>query len=518
MATYYKYAERNAESQVNWAEVGKGLSDMLTEQARLREEKKAAIDEAYQIDVKRLVNAPQGTWQDGNATVNNFAHDMMAQQLIDYRLLTSGVMSERDYTLRRENYKSGTNTVFDLQKILQENRASTIDAYNKGEIQALNVSNMADVEAYTDFTNAKIDIDPYNPNINMSIYETKMVDGKEVRVLKKTSPVNVLKGQLLQRIPSFKLDEAVTKDVDALGVDGEVIYKAASTMGAGSITKLIGYGAIAGEYAKKDKNGKPLYPEFADSIKKFDDAIEQTINKYFANPYNVSSVLTENTGKYSAESYTVYKEEAAKDKTKLLKRLDPMTGLYVLDKDGPNYKEQEQEARDYVKKIILGKLDAKREIVPIQKESVQFAPEHVYKANAEAAGIDTEVEEQGPFDRLKTVVTTSVNNPNLEKYINFSKNKDVLASQFNKYIAPRLSGVEFDYDNLGNNVYVTVNGVKSESFPVGDPTKNKFALNKLQDFIINTYAPGATLEEKEMAAETSLTGLPSSGGVGSKYN
>jgi hypothetical protein len=386
MATYYKYAERSADSQVNWAEVGKGISDMLTEEVRLREEKKAAYEEAYRIDTEKLVNAPQGTWQDGNATVNNFAHDMMAQQLIDYKLLKSGVMNERDYTLRRENYKSGTNTVFDLQKILQAEKAKTIEAYQKGEIQALNISNMADVESYTDFANAKIDIDPYNPNINMSIYETRMVDGKEVRVLKKTSPVNVLKGQLLQKVPAFKLDEAVTKDVASLAVDSDFIYKAASTMGAGSITKLIGYGAIAGEYAKKDKDGNPLYPEFADSVGKMRDAITQTVNKYFSDPYAVSSILTENTGKYSAESYTVSREEAAKDKTKLLKTLDPKTGLYVLDKNGPHYKEQEQEAREYVEKLILSKLDAKREIVPISKEPIQYAPEYVTsgKKGAEA--------------------------------------------------------------------------------------------------------------------------------------
>ena len=384
MATYYKYAERNAESQVNWAEVGKGLSDMLTEQARLREEKKAALDEAYQIDVKGLVNAPQGTWQDGNATVNNFAHDMMAQQLIDYRLLKNGIMSERDYTLRRENYKTGTNTVFELQKILQEKKAATIDLYQKGEIQALNIANMAEVEAYTDFANAKIDIDPYNPNINMSIYETKMINGEQVRVLKKTSPVNVLKGQLLQNIPAFKLDENVTKAVDSLGVDSDFIYKAATTMGAGSITKLIGYGAIAGEYEKKDKNGNPLYPQFEAPVKKFNDAIEQTINGYFSNPYHISSVLTENTGNYSAESYTWSKEEAAKDKGKLLLKMDPLTGLPTLDESAPNYKEQEQEARDYVKKIILGKLDSKREIVPIQKEQVQYAPESVTRGAAAA--------------------------------------------------------------------------------------------------------------------------------------
>jgi len=46
MATYYKYAERSADSQINWAEVGKNMSDMLKEETRIREEKKAAIDAA----------------------------------------------------------------------------------------------------------------------------------------------------------------------------------------------------------------------------------------------------------------------------------------------------------------------------------------------------------------------------------------------------------------------------------------------------------------------------------------
>jgi len=34
MATYYKYAERELDSQVNYAEVGKNLSDMLAETNR----------------------------------------------------------------------------------------------------------------------------------------------------------------------------------------------------------------------------------------------------------------------------------------------------------------------------------------------------------------------------------------------------------------------------------------------------------------------------------------------------
>jgi hypothetical protein len=62
---------------------------------------------------------------------------MMQQQLIDNRLLKSGQMKPRDYTLRRENYNSQTNVLFDLQKLLQTEREKTIDLYftkgtNKG--------------------------------------------------------------------------------------------------------------------------------------------------------------------------------------------------------------------------------------------------------------------------------------------------------------------------------------------------------------------------------------------------
>ena len=519
MATYYKYAERSADSQVNWAEVGKGISDMLTEEIRLREEKKAAYEEAYREDTKALANAPQGTWQDGNATVNNFAHDMMNQQLIDYRLLKSGVMNERDYTLRRENYKTGTNTVFDLQKILQEKKASTIDLYQKGEIQALNIANMAEVEAYTDFANSKIDIDPYTPNINMSIYETKIIDGKEVRVIKKTSPVNVLKGQLLQTIPTFKLDEAVTKDVESLGDISDYLYDAATITGAGSITKLIGYGAIAGEYAKKDKDGNPLYPQFADSVGRMENALTQFVKKYFTNPYNISSVLTENTGNYSAESYTWDKEEA-KGKGKILLKLDPLTGMPVMDENGPHYKEQYQEVVDFTKKLILSKLDAKREISTTSQSSQlrAKAPTDGYPPSTRGPIVPT-------ITRFENTVAADLSEPALVEELSGISDDTEFRNAINSFPLTQKYGIEFESAYEGNNIYIKAGDGRPESpfFPVKDSATNQRTLKSIEAWLKKNYLQGATLEDKEMFAEEFLG--PQSGGasgaegtgVGSKY-
>jgi hypothetical protein len=139
----------------------------------------------------------------------------------------------------------------------------------------------------------------------------------------------------------------------------------------------------------------------------------------------------------------------------------------------------------------------------------------------EATGFEAQASDQAPLDELNTIVSESVQNPNLTKYIDTSKDKGVLASQFNKYISPKLSEVEFGTDFTGNNIYVNVKGVKSKSYEVGDKTKNRNALKQMQDFIINTYAKGGTAEEKEMAAEAILSAFPktsrNTGGVGSKY-
>ena len=120
MSTFYKYAERDADSQINWFEVGKNLTDMLDETRRVRQEKKDAIDAATRQFENDLANAPQGQNQDINNFTNKYAHNMMNQMRIDEQLLKSGQMPLDKYTLRRQNYIDGTNQLFELSKLYQE--------------------------------------------------------------------------------------------------------------------------------------------------------------------------------------------------------------------------------------------------------------------------------------------------------------------------------------------------------------------------------------------------------------
>lgn len=362
MSTYFKYAEQSAESQVNWAQVGKSVSDMLNEEVKIREQKKAAIDEAFQKDMQNLSSAPQGQWQDGNKFTNDYAHGLTQMQLNDYKLLKSGQMSVQDYTLRRQNYVNGTNTLFDLQKSYQNVYDDRMQGLLSGKYQAMTGAEMAQVEGFKDFSNSRAVIDPYTGIVNIG----KMVKNPTTGVMelsKDVVPVNVLKGKINTPIPAWEADKAINGIVEKFGENVDFLYNAAGTTRAGTVTKLLGLGALQGEYAKVGKDGKPLYPQFKDSIDNINKGINDAISSAFSNPYNISSVLTQNLGgKYNQDSFTFDKAVAQNDKSKILLKIDATTGLSTLDKESPNFKAQEQEARDWVRGQMLSKMDAKREM------------------------------------------------------------------------------------------------------------------------------------------------------------
>ena len=358
MPTYYKYAERNADSQVNWAEIGKGVSDMIKEETDIRVQKRAAIDESTRQFQNKLAEAPQGEFQDGNKFTNNFAHDMMAQQLIDTKLLKSGQMKLQDFTLRRQNYIDGTNQLFDLQKLYQDNYKSTMEGVNNGDLQAMNTYNMSNIEGFSDFSKSKAIINPYTGIINVGMMKANAQGVMELT--NDVAPVNVLRGKILSKIPTFKVEEAMNNTVAKLGKDIDYIYQAATTSGAGSVTKLLGIGAF--EDLKREHPEIKNLGDYKGVIDNANSAIEKTMDGYFADPYHISSVLTQNTGKYHFDSYTYDKDVAAKDPSKLLLKINPNTGLGTLDEKAPNYKSQVNEARDWVKSQLLSKLDKERSL------------------------------------------------------------------------------------------------------------------------------------------------------------
>lgn len=368
----YKYVERTADAQINWAEIGREASDMLLEVNRVREEKKAAYDEADRQSLNNLMNAPQGEDQDANGFINNFAHDMIQQKKINQDLFKRGLIKERDYTLMNQNQMDGTKTLFEIQKLYQEKYKEKMDGVTSGKLQAMNIFNMGMVEGYGDFNNSRATINPTDGTVGIGLMETKIVDGKPVKVLSKNiAPVNVIRGKILHDIPTFDVDKATSNTVANFGSRKDTLYNAATTLGAGSITELMGPDFLS---TKDDPATKKI-------VSDMNKAIDDQVGSFFAaSPYNLSSVLTENLGKYNSQSFTFDKDEAAKDPNKILVKIDPTTKMTTLDDKGPNYEAQKREASEWVKRDILRKIDQER----IVKPTSQLEESAEARAKAEA--------------------------------------------------------------------------------------------------------------------------------------
>ena len=116
MATYFKYAQRNAEDYIDWGAIGKTMSDTLLKEQLNRDMMKSEIDKASREFGEVLSNAPQGEHRGLNEYSQEFASNAQQYQLMQLRNLKAGKLSLKDYLIGRENLKQGANDAFDIIK------------------------------------------------------------------------------------------------------------------------------------------------------------------------------------------------------------------------------------------------------------------------------------------------------------------------------------------------------------------------------------------------------------------
>jgi hypothetical protein len=350
MATYYKWAERHADTTINWAEVGKTLSDTLKQEAAIREAKKAAIDEATRKLGERLDNAPMGEFVPAKEFALGFAGTAQETRLIQDNLLRSGMLSPKDYAIMRQNLNDGTNTMFDLAKVYEEEfqrkmeRANALDP--KERSQYMERWMMEQAEGMSNLSNVMATINPTNGKVSLGEYKTEIIDGKEVKVLtddpNKMYTVNELNMRIKQDFNYFDADAAMQNEVDMLGEVKSVIYK---TAGQGKQNMIF-------EYADK-KRGVYLTEEeiaalpadqreMAIAQNSYNEAERLAIEKQMANSWNSMSILTDDLNLDYTPTFS--KEEADADPTKVYVEQLPSGAL-----EAKLSEEQEELVYDYLK-------------------------------------------------------------------------------------------------------------------------------------------------------------------------
>jgi len=125
--SYYKYAEREASTQVNWGKISRDMTDMLDTAKELRQAKKDAIDKASREYAQKLTDAPMGDSELINNFTTNYANDARQYHLMIDNLLKSGNLDPREYTLMMQNLQTGTQNLFNLSKEYSEQYATAME-------------------------------------------------------------------------------------------------------------------------------------------------------------------------------------------------------------------------------------------------------------------------------------------------------------------------------------------------------------------------------------------------------
>lgn len=458
--TFYKFAERSAESQINWNEVGRQLSDVVNEEARVRQEKKAAIDQQIGEFNEYINNPPLGDHQGFNEWTSQFASDTSEYALQVERLLKSGQLNMRDYTNIRANLNQGTTEAFEFGKEFNtkyaelQARMEVDPETGLPQAQALEEYLMNSTRGLGNFNSSRLWINPTDGKVMLG--ELDPTSGEMIKNPDAYAPVNELRNRLNAKYDTYNVNAATNPIAEQLG------------------TRI---DAIMDGRVKEREN--PL--ENPDIVQAIDDAVSSQV----ADPFNVTSLLTNslsmnpNTG--DMFNFTNDPVAAAEDPNLILLVPNPMqpssgasVPLFNLEKeaqlkeqltggDNPkmtveqydkmmaNRDAQLQAARDVVETNIKSKLDYKEEGYERKDRRAQTPDERksgAAKKQAERAVTNlaklwgTEKREEDYFPNGRENATDE----ELRAYNDAVQNEFQAAGNFLTGLNPNLHSIEFSED------------------------------------------------------------------------
>jgi hypothetical protein len=367
----YKYAERDADSQVNWAEVGKGLSDMLAETNRVREEKKDALDTAQREAMNYVAETPNGEHVGARESMLEYSDQVSNRLRIADQLLKSGQMSPKDYTIFRQNIIDNTNLAFNANKVYQEKYSDVMQGVRDKKYSQLMADNFSEAEGFGNWGNIGWEISP-NGTVMAGKMVEQEVDGKKVRTLDRTPgglrSMNYLNQAMTAQIDFYNYEDKVNGWVDELGKEK---------------TTMVVLGKVQQQGYIKSKDDITSREDIVDADKeimfKFLDAEDDQIATIVGNPLDASRVLVDsaifapNNKQYSI---TTSEEEAKANPEKILKVVDPDTGgfSYVISK------QQQEDANEFVRGQMRAKYNYEEEAQVVGQVSRDEESEGARKA------------------------------------------------------------------------------------------------------------------------------------------
>ena len=249
MGTAYKYVERAAEDQVNWAEVSSNFANTLKAEAELREKQKDAIDASSREYAQVLREVSRGDNAGFNTFVGDAVNTLTENSLIQNTLLKSGQLDPRRYMITRQNMADGTEAAFSMfenynAKYKEIMALKSQNLPYKEQLSLLGDYSMASTEGYGNYHNTRMVVNPSSGIISMA----KMIpdpnykgsgEAPLIPDLNNLMTVESMKNRTEGRILKFDVIGSAEGFIGSLGMDKRVVMENIGSKYTAAIFKTV---------------------------------------------------------------------------------------------------------------------------------------------------------------------------------------------------------------------------------------------------------------------------------------
>tara|TARA_R100000353_G_scaffold176051_2_gene148522 strand:- start:325 stop:2271 length:1947 start_codon:yes stop_codon:yes gene_type:complete len=209
MATFYKYAEREKTNQIDWNKISSDINKNMAAIEEAKASRRAADQKALNDSLTRLMEKPVGEDLAENQRIANYTQQAEEVLLNDLRALKRGDISRRDYNLKYNNVKMGTERAFSLSKQYQDSYQMHVDRIKADEASGIEGGLLGLAEQYGLASGSQYYINPINGDVSLALTTG---EGKEGDIKIGDSQFDLMGLSTAQNIIFQKIDKYKTQD------------------------------------------------------------------------------------------------------------------------------------------------------------------------------------------------------------------------------------------------------------------------------------------------------------------
>ena len=218
--SYYKYVKRDEKSRVDWGAITTNLVDTLREQEAEREKQREEIDASSRATGEVLSDAPQGANKAASTWILNASSDASQYLMSQNRLLKSGFLDPRDFTVNRQNVENSFKSLQTMAESAHKESQLTQDRINEGK--AMNFEGVVG-QRLDDFQNFEKTQVYFNPTNGVASIGIKDEEGKLSDDPSKFSTIEGAIAQMQSRYDKLDYTSPLVKWSESIGSDVRVV-------------------------------------------------------------------------------------------------------------------------------------------------------------------------------------------------------------------------------------------------------------------------------------------------------